>query len=269
VRIGAFAVGVATFGLLVSGCSEENPPPTDAIEYVAMGDSYAAAPGVPETTTDCARSSGNYAHVLAKSDPKLRLTDVTCSGASSADLIATQVPELSDDTDLVTIGIGGNDFDLATTALGGCSRLGLQDPDGSPCTDLVGDQLDVVMTKIQSEISQALDAVVDAAPNARVIVVGYPSLLPRSGGCTDRIPLAKGDLPLLREVNARLVAALQAPAEERGLDYVDLFAESQGHDICSDEPWINGIETAADGTTPFHPFAVEQEAIATMIAEML
>ncbi len=234
-----------------------------------MGDSYAAAPGLPETSTSCARSSSNYANLLVEIDDSLELTDVTCSGASSADLIATQVPELSDDTDLVTIGIGGNDYDLAVTALGGCSRLGLQDPDGSPCTDLVGDQLDVLMPKIEAEISTALDAVIEAAPNARVIVVGYPTLLPATGGCPDRLPLATGDLPLLREVNQRLAESLQRPAEARDLDYLDLFAASQGHDICSDDPWINGIETAPDGTTPFHPLAVEQEYVATMIAEML
>ncbi|MGA8255578.1 MAG: GDSL-type esterase/lipase family protein, partial [Nocardioides sp.] len=156
-KIGAALVCVASLALATSCAGDdEKPEPDERVSYVAMGDSYAAAPGVPETTTACARSSNNYASLLAAAE-ELEVTDVTCSGASSDDLVATQVPELSEDTDLVTIGIGGNDFDLATTALGGCTRLGLADPTGSPCTDLVGDQLDVVMPKIEAEIAAALD----------------------------------------------------------------------------------------------------------------
>ena len=50
---------------------------TRPVAYVALGDSYAAAPGVPETSLagGCARSDHNYPHLLAAARPELALTD--------------------------------------------------------------------------------------------------------------------------------------------------------------------------------------------------
>ena len=63
--------------------------------------------------------------------------------------------------------------------------------------------------------------------------------------------------------------ALQVEAEARDMTFVDLLAPSRGHDICADDPWVNGIRVGDDGTVPFHPFAVEQAAVASLIADML
>ena len=37
--------------------------------------------------------------------------------------------------------------------------------------------------------------------------------------------------------------------------YVDLYALSRGHEVCSDEPWVNGRETDQARALAFHPFA--------------
>ncbi len=260
----------------LTGCSsddgEADPAPSSAsssasassaveMEYVALGDSYAAAPGVPETTTGCFRSSGNYAHLVAASDDAIGLTDVTCSGATSSDVVEKQVPALSESTDLVTIGIGGNDFDLFTEVLSACL--------GSPCTEATAPLVERLLPDIETNIGDTLDAVIGDAPRAQVIVVGYPDLVPERGSCPDRIPLADEDLPLVDSVNQGLSDALRAQAKERGLDYVDVARASQGHDVCAKVPWVNGAETAPDGTIPFHPFAVEQEAVAELVLGLL
>jgi len=49
--------------------------------------------------------------------------------------------------------------------------------------------------------------------------------------------------------------------------YVDLWRVSAGHDICSADPWINGL--SGQGAAPFHPFAVEQAAVAQQVAAAL
>jgi lysophospholipase L1-like esterase len=87
--------------------------------YVAMGSSFAAGPGlpsrVPGSPRRAGRSTGNYAHLVARA-LSLDLHDVTFSGATTGDILGpsaagqpAQVDALTPDTALVTITAGGND----------------------------------------------------------------------------------------------------------------------------------------------------------------
>ena len=99
-------VAVACLGV-VAGCDDGQPgasvgnpsassSPSRASDlayptYVALGDSYTAAPGVPQTEqgTGCLRSNGNYASLVAKR-LKAEFVDVSCSGASAVWLVGAQ-----------------------------------------------------------------------------------------------------------------------------------------------------------------------------------
>ncbi|MGA8846000.1 MAG: SGNH/GDSL hydrolase family protein [Nocardioides sp.] len=268
---------VTTAAATPAATADEEPPPTpaggpgpDDVQYVALGDSYAAAPGVPRTdqADGCFRSDSNYAHVLAEA-ANLYLTDVTCSGATSEDVVDLQVPSLSVDTDLVTIGTGGNDFGLFTTILRSCISFGGGELTGTPCTEALNSQIEQVGPSIEAGVGAALDAVTTAAPNAQVYVVGYPALLPEAGTCPRLAPFAAADYPLLNTIVSGLSDALESAAEKRNLPFVDVQAASTGHDVCSEDPWINGAGVAPDGTIPFHPLAAEQAAVADLIGDML
>ncbi|WP_139984479.1 SGNH/GDSL hydrolase family protein [Nocardioides litoris] len=265
----------------LGGCSDDDQPSDPASTgsgagsggssgpdnaYVALGDSYAAAPGVPETdpAAGCLRSSSNYAHLVAE-ETGLSLVDATCSGADTADVLAKQVQRVTPDTELVTIGIGGNDSDLFTRLIGACAQASGSDPQGSPCTDTIAAEAESTLTRTADSIGEVLDAITTAAPEAQVVVVGYPDLLPARGSCPDLVPIAAGDYAFVNEVTHGLSDALEAAATERDLDFIDLRGPSQGHSICSDDPWINGATTAPDGTIPFHPFAEEQAAVADLV----
>lgn len=263
------AAPAGTVAVPSPSASPSGPGPGD-VQYVALGDSYAAAPGVPQTDQagGCFRSNSNYANLLAEA-AGLYLTDETCSGATSDDVIGLQVPSLSADTDLVTIGIGGNDFGLFTTILRSCISFGGGELTGTPCTDALTSQIDEIGPGIEATVGAALDAVTSAAPTAQVYVVGYPALLPESGTCPTLAPFAPADYPLLNTIVSGLSDALEAAAEERDLTFVDVQAASVGHDVCSDDPWINGASIAPDGTIPFHPLAAEQAAVADLIGDML
>lgn len=84
-------LGCAT---LAAGCTTTVARPDASISprvhYVAMGSSFAASPGVTTSAdqppTRCARSVDNYAHLLARK-LELQLTDVSCSGATTAQLL--------------------------------------------------------------------------------------------------------------------------------------------------------------------------------------
>ncbi len=253
--------------------------------YVALGDSYTAAPLVPTTDTGngCLRSDHNYPSLVAAAMPGTALTDVSCSGADSTSMIGvqetgnqTQSPQfdaLSDATDLVTVSVGGNDFNLFGTIVGTCTSLRDSDPTGSPCRDrLTGggkNKLAADLRQIRGHVTAIATGIADRAPNARVIVVGYPAILPRTGGCPDRLPLATGDVDFVRSITQGLVRAVKQGARAAHTQYADVYAATLGHDLCSDDPWINGKDTDVGQALAFHPFAAEQQAVADLLLGML
>ncbi len=254
--------------------------------YVALGDSYTAAPGVPDTdlTTGCARSSNNYPSLVA-AELGAQLIDVSCSGASTLNLVGVQqnngvvIPPQFDavtpDVDVVTLGMGGNDEELFSTLVGTCAQLASSDPEGSPCRDRAAaarggkDPLVKKTTVIGDRVTAALTGIRDRAPDAQVVLVGYPQPVPGQGTCSI-LPLATGDYPYVRSITAKLNDALRKAAKATDTTYVDVGAASAGHDICAGtNAWVNGLQTDMSKAVAFHPFANEQQAVAEMVLEKL
>ncbi|MFC7495312.1 MULTISPECIES: SGNH/GDSL hydrolase family protein [unclassified Nocardioides] len=254
--------------------------PTAYDSYVALGDSYTAAPLVPptDTSTICLRSGVNYPALVAEAMPGTALTDVSCSGATTAHTRVVQrgaagsVPPQLDavrrGTDLVTIGLGGNDENLFGTLLLGCTRLAQAEPDGSPCTDRFADRVEPVLGTTRDNLTRVIRDVERRAPRAHVVVVGYPQIVPASGTCPD-LPLAPGDYAFARDTNQRLTQTLEEAAAAADVEYVDVWSASEGHDICAGDPWINGRVTSAQRALAYHPLAAEQQAVADLVLEGL
>ena len=80
---------LAVLAVLVSATSCADDP---AFDYVALGDSYTAAPLVPHTDLmdGCLRSDRNYPQLVADELVNADLIDVSCGGAKTADLIVGQ-----------------------------------------------------------------------------------------------------------------------------------------------------------------------------------
>ncbi len=274
--------------LALAGCTGEDVDVADtaarAIEtgdrYVALGDSYTAAAFTgPHTDTSdgCWRSDGNYPHLVA-GELGLELTDVSCGGATTEDVESSQQQTLKDagprppqidavaeDTDLVTVSLGGNDFGLIADLISGCVLAGIQDPDGAPCADARADQLDRRIARVRERLVGVIGAVAERAPDARVVVVGYPQIYPPTGSCED-VRLATGDLGYARRVVELLVDAQAAAAAEANAEYVDVFGPSAGHDICGADPWIAGHTVKRQGeATPYHPYPEEQQLVAELL----
>jgi lysophospholipase L1-like esterase len=252
--------------------------------YAALGDSFSAGPLIP--TTDlaggCARSDHNYPSLVARALGVRRLVDVTCSGADTRDVthaqhpfpgstVPPQIRAVTRDTDLVTIGIGGNDLDLFATLIGTCTRLRAQDPTGSPCTHSLaatGPDLDTVTVTIAQRVSSVLRLVQRRAPHAAVVLVGYLRLAPEHGTCRG-LPLAAGDYPEGRRIASTLNQALARAAAQTSTTYVDAYALSKGHDICSADPWVNGRQTRQDVALAYHPLEAGMRAVARQLVTQL
>jgi lysophospholipase L1-like esterase len=243
--------------------------------YVALGDSYTAAPGVPgvQSNDGCLRSSGNYPHLLAAALEVPQLVDVSCGGADTGDVrgsqlrgVAPQLDAVTRATDLVTIGMGGNDLQLFGSLLGTCVRRDAATATGTPCADELGPSVAPALTRIEHHLAEVVRAVRHQAPSATVVLVGYPQIVPASGRCPD-VPFAAGDYAFARRVNRGLTEAVRGAAASTKTAYVDVWAASNGHDICSADPWVNGF--SGPGAAPFHPFAAEQAAVAQLVAATL
>ena len=279
---------------LLSGCTPgtaDRPEPsaratvaTVANRYVALGDSFSAGPLVP--TTDlaggCARSDHNYPSLVARALRVTTFVDVTCSGATTGDLTGFQRPfedsrvppqlrAVTPDTTLVTLGIGGNDLDLFATLVRTCPRLRSTDPSGAPCARqlaAVGPDLDAAVDTISSRVGRALRTIRERAPAAEVVLVGYLRLVPDRGTCA-ALPLAAGDYAEGRRISEALDAALHRAARSTGTTFVDMYAASRGHDICSDHPWVNGSVTDRRRALAYHPFAAGMRADARAVLAAL
>lgn len=292
----AAAVG-ATFALLLGACSagdtadverqvedvtDASPPAIDT--YVALGDSFTAGPLIPTTdlAEGCFRSDGNYPSLVAERLDVDELVDVSCSGAKTRDLVkpqrpvekATVPPQLeavTPDADLVTLGIGGNDFELFHTLVATCSQLRGRDPDGSPCADELEDRgIDLLARTddISTRVERSVRRVQERAPSAEVMVVGYLRLAPEEGGCRE-LPFAEGDYAFGQRLTTALNDALERAARRTGATFVDAYAASAGHDVCSDDPWVNGRETKQGEALAFHPLAEGMTAVADEIVALL
>jgi lysophospholipase L1-like esterase len=287
------AVLIAVLVTLLLGCSGPSAGPSRAhaprfTTYTALGDSFTAAPFVPTTSlaSGCFRSSGNYparlAHRLGA-----RLRDVSCSAATTRDIthvqrfgadelrsrVAAQLRSVRRGTDLVTVGIGGNDEGLFGSLVRGCT-VARSGPSGGPEVSCPGPlTLDAahaaaVTRRTGMRVARVLQLVKRAAPSATVVLVGYPRLVEAHHGCS-RLPLRPSDRPALARVERLLNRALARAAEASGARFLDLHPLSRGHEICSAHPWVNGRITDQQRAAAYHPFPVEQQAVADALADLL
>ena len=262
--------------------------------YVALGDSYTAGPGIPDqtgATAGCDQSTSSYPHLVAQS-LRLDLTDMSCSGATIADLSAAQLTgdgsnpaqlsPLSTATRLVTLGIGGNDIgwsaiitrctelDLVPVLIPGRAAAG-----STPCQDYyTSGGADQIRQKTQAAAGQLADTLAQVrhrAPHARVYVVGYPDLLPAAGGtCGHTLDVTQGDAAFLNEEELQLNSALRQDAQAAGATYVDTYGPSVGHDACSDPAsrWIEPLLPASPAA-PLHPNAAGEQGMADAVSRAI
>ncbi|MER5206725.1 SGNH/GDSL hydrolase family protein [Streptomyces sp. NPDC002825] len=285
-RTRALAVGLvlAAAALVPSGSAGA----ADQYEWAALGDSYTAGgfvgdplPALGDASRDgCDRTTDAYPGVVQRELDEfppgrlVHLTDVSCGNATIADIakdkqtpvspvqppatgwpaVDTQIKRggLNDATDVVTIGVGGNSLPFGGMLLK-CLEQGAA---GKSCREHYtnppegGESIQDKLARVQDEYVEMLALVHQAAPNAKVITVGYPAVLPESAGdCTtgDLTALgsiASADVDWLRDdVLMQLNSTIKRVTDFFGDRYVDVYSSSVGHDACqpADTKWVEGI----------------------------
>ncbi|WOC11714.1 SGNH/GDSL hydrolase family protein [Gordonia sp. MP11Mi] len=251
------------------------------LHQVHLGDSFASGAGtlpmVPDSQFTCQRSSVNFGELVA-ARRGYRLTDVSCAGAWTKSLyegqyegVGPQLDAVTSDAGLVTLMLGGNDATLYSTLIGDCSRAAASNSAGAPCrAELGGAPARAVDDEIEPAVRQALRDIAARAPSARIVIAGYPRLLPQKQSCRPAVRIADGDIAYVDRVQARLNAAIAKAAAATGATFVDMSRRSAGHDACQ-SPDIRWIEPMS-GTTAritMHPNDAGQQAIADAVDEAL
>jgi lysophospholipase L1-like esterase len=237
-----------------------------AANYVALGDSYAAGPLIPNQIAPfgCLKSDHNYAHLAAPSIG-LSLRDPTCSGATTEDMtnpqsieFGTNPPQfdsLDAETTVVSLTIGGNDIGFSEIALS-CITL---NPFSTPCKDKYDSGgHDVIAERIAAtapKVAAVLQGIHARSPEARVFVVNYAAIFPETGfGCWPQMPIGFGDVPYLRSKEKELNAMLATQAANNGAALVNWYGASIGHDACKSVSvrWVEPV-VPVNPAAPIHP----------------
>jgi lysophospholipase L1-like esterase len=263
--------------------------------YVALGSSYAAGPGIPPIIHRGALRSGrNYPHQVAQA-LSLELTDVTSSGATTANIMDTpqrtlsgtfppQVSAVTADTRLVTVTAGGNDAGYigALTKLSVASAVGRRLPGvhlrasawlaawagtAPPPSAFV---------QVADGLAEVVRAVRSRAPQVQVVLVDYLTVVEtepagaRSGRGT--LPLTPEQARQVEIAGAGLAAAFERAASVTGAGLVRASLESAGHGAGSAQPWVTGLKFGnplTGGAVPWHPNLTGATAVARLVVEFL
>jgi lysophospholipase L1-like esterase len=236
VLLGAF-VAPATIATSAHAATIDN--------YVALGDSYSSGVGSNSYTlsSSCLRSVYAYPYLLSQQRPNTSLTFVACSGATTSDVLNTQIASVTASTNIVTISIGGNDLGfaslIANCVLADCNNA-----------------LNATRTTADATLSPRLDSVYAAikshmAGGAKVVVLGYPHLFSTASclGTTGITATERNNANLLSDEIDRVISQHAAAA---GFTYKSAIASFTGHSVCSGSAWLNGLNIF-NTTESFHP----------------
>lgn len=259
---------------------------SDVKNVVTYGDSYAANPhqivgmanqyeelkplladyprtGQLESGKECLQAPDNWPRLL-ENGGELDVSDWSCTAQTSRTMLdridaSIDAGDLTADTDSVVFPVGLNNF----------GPWGQKD--GLDVTDF-----DAVQDAYASDMREAARRVRAVAPDAELVIGGMPQLTAGDTFCfVNVVPDRPFGLPVeyLTRVQDAAQSMQRDSAAEIGAEFVDLRANSQGHDSCAPDQqrYIAGL---IDTTTPdykmiVHPSQLGQEFIAGQVSAAL
>ena len=268
--------------------------------YVALGDSYSAGEGLapynegtdtPPNGDDCHRSqTQSYVELLANAVKATTLNFLACSGAQTANIFQSEQHSgegvqaassvLDPTTSLVTITIGGNDVEFANV-VGFCAKTAncntaVYTPNDQPGHGTSAPLDSWAAARLDALHPQLHDVFVEIhkrAPQAKVIVVGYPHLFGDAASPSPACQLLYGLVDSNERTSLNALAddlnkTIQSAAVETGAQFVDIAPYFSGHEPCAPQSeWINTV--LLQGGSPqrgaFHPNAIGQQMYARII----
>lgn len=287
--------------LITAGATYE-PISEQSTNYIALGDSFASGEGAfdyfsgtDEKDNKCHLSKRSYPYLLGS---RLQLDDVhsvACSGAKMVNVngygneaaqhttVATDAyssywlpgykPQLrfieDKQPNIVTISMGGNDIDFSDI-IKRCILF-----DDTCYSDYAGRMglVENIDNKFDSLVMMYTQIKANAAPDARIYVVGYPSIVQPDGNCGDNVRLNSNETEFASELADYLDYVIKLAATKAGVQYVDTEGELDPYRLCSSVSNVrafNGLTAGNDnlhiiGDESYHPNAVGHQLMAHAI----
>lgn len=245
-RVARLSSAVVVVAAVCAFVTAAGPAGTTTWNYVAMGDSYSSGVGTGSYTLDsaCKRSIYAYPYLFTQHHTMGSFNFVACSGAKTTDLIAKQLTYLSAATNLVTMTIGGNDIGFASL---------IQQCTLSDCTSALVNTTANLGSTLGPALNTAFHDVRQAAPNATVIVLGYPRVFSTStASCLGTLGISSTEEKDANALAEAMDGVIGNAARNYGFTYESALTPWTGHAVCSTSPWLNGLNLFNTGES-YHP----------------
>ncbi|MEV7505329.1 SGNH/GDSL hydrolase family protein [Streptomyces sp. NPDC093018] len=216
--------------------------------YVALGDSYASGVGAGSyisSSGDCDRSTNSAAYLWNAAHKPASFAFNACSGATTDDVMANQLGSLNSSTSLVSISIGGNDAGFADVM-----QTCVLNSD-STCLSAIASAKSYITNTLPGKLDTVYNAIHSKAPNARVVVVGYPRFYLLGQVC---LGLSDTKRSAINGAADTLDSTIQSRVSAHGFAFGDVRSAFSSHEICSSSSWLHSLNVL-DLTESYHPTA--------------
>jgi lysophospholipase L1-like esterase len=227
------------------------PASAQATGYAALGDSYSSGVGSGSyisSSGDCEQSTLAYPYLWQQANKPSSFDFAACSGATTSDVLSSQLSGLNSSIGLVSISIGGNDAGFSDT-METCVLDGT-----SSCLSAVASAENFVNTQLGAKLATVYAAIRKDAPNAHVVVLDYPHLYQVPGDCL--FGISDTSRNAINGAADDLDGVIDSAATAAGFTFADVRSAFNGHQICSDDSWLHSTTLPIDES--YHPTSTGQ-----------
>lgn len=219
--------------------------------YVALGDSYSSGVGAGSCLSDsgdCRRSTNAYPYLWQAANSPASFDFVACSGATTSSVASSQLGALSASTSLVSVTAGGNDVGFADV-MQDCVLSG-----EATCINSVNNAVSQMNNSLPGSLDSLYDGIRARAPQAQVVVLGYPRFYKLAYSCF--AGLSEAERSAINNASDVLNDVIAKRSADAGFTFSSVVDEFTGHELCSGDAWLHSVSVPIYNS--YHPKAAGQ-----------
>lgn len=122
------------------------------------------------------------------------------------------------------------------------------------CVSRVNTAVSQAQTTLPGKLDSLYSGIHARAPQAHVVVLGYPRFYKISGSCI--AGLTEKERGAINNASDILNGVIAKRAADAGFTYSSVVDEFTGHELCSGDPWLHSVTLPV--TNSYHPKAIGQ-----------